>query len=46
MDRQKKERKNDQEKNNDHAFSEELSDGGIRDEIIKKQSSPKSCGGL
>ncbi|MRG87468.1 hypothetical protein [Salinibacillus xinjiangensis] len=29
----------------DHEFSEELSDGGIRNQVIKKQST-KSCGGL
>ncbi|MFD1037740.1 hypothetical protein ACFQ3N_04860 [Virgibacillus byunsanensis] len=29
----------------EHEFSEELSDSGERDQIIKKQS-PKSCGGL
>lgn len=32
-------------KRDDHGFSEELSDGGERDKIIKQQSS-KSCGGL
>ncbi|WP_226034865.1 hypothetical protein [Aquibacillus saliphilus] len=32
-------------KRSEHEFSEELSDGGERDKIIKSQS-PKNCGGL
>ncbi|WP_208586472.1 hypothetical protein [Gracilibacillus suaedae] len=37
---------NDKIKNKkDHEFSEELSDGGERDELIRKQIG-KNCGGL
>lgn len=32
---------NNKEKKNDHAFSEELSDGGERDRYIEKQSRKK-----